>query len=69
MHCLLGICKVKKRPNRTEMLLQKLEVAKEKAEQFDLKYVYHHKIGIPLLDSSEAVATALQQTQAAAAVR
>ncbi|RYH27871.1 hypothetical protein EON65_12880 [archaeon] len=38
-----GICKVLKKPNRTEMLVHKLEVAREKAYQHDLKYVFHHK--------------------------
>lgn len=39
-----GLCKVIKKPNRTEMLFQKLNVALEKADQHDLKYVYHHRI-------------------------
>eukprot|EP00981_Chlorochromonas_danica_P001406 scaffold296_cov164-Ochromonas_danica.AAC.23 len=38
-----GMCKVNKKPNRTEMLLQKLEIAREKAHQHDLKYLFHHK--------------------------
>jgi CRP-like cAMP-binding protein len=41
---LKGMCRVLKKPNRTEMLLQKLTVAEEKAQQHDLKYVFHHKV-------------------------
>lgn len=41
---LKGICKVYKQPNRTEMLVQKLKIAQEKAERHDLKYVFHHKL-------------------------
>jgi CRP-like cAMP-binding protein/tetratricopeptide (TPR) repeat protein len=42
-----GLCKVLKRPNRTEMLMQKLQVAKEKAARIDFKYVYHHGVYNP----------------------
>lgn len=41
---LKGLCTVHKRPNRTEMLYQKLAIAKEKAERHDTKYVFHHKL-------------------------
>lgn len=39
-----GLCKVKKRPHRTEILLQQLNATKKAAEQHDLKYVFHHKL-------------------------
>jgi len=41
---LKGICVVKKQPNRTEMLFQKLSVAKEKANEFDSKYIFDHRL-------------------------
>jgi tetratricopeptide (TPR) repeat protein len=46
-----GLCKVIKKPNRTEMLYQKLNVALEKADQYDLKYVYHHGVSKGMLVS------------------
>jgi len=39
-----GICKVQKQPNRTEMLVQKLSVARERADTFDSKYIFHSKL-------------------------
>ena len=39
-----GVCKVSKRPNGTDILIRRLKDAKSKAEQFDLKYVYHHRL-------------------------
>lgn len=48
---LKGMCKVMKKPNRTEMLLQNLSIANEKAEQHDLKYVFHHRVARGGLES------------------
>ena len=39
-----GVCKVSKRPNGTDILIRRLKDAKTKAEQFDLKYAYHHRL-------------------------
>lgn len=39
-----GMCVVQKQPNRTEMLVQKLTVAREKADEFDSKYLFDHKL-------------------------
>lgn len=58
-----GMCVVKKKPNRTEMLLQKLEIAKERAHQHDLKYVFHHK---PLLFCSETMKRMHEQNNTSA---
>ena len=41
---LKGICIVQKQPNRTEMLKQKLTIAKEKAKIFDSNYLFDHKL-------------------------
>ena len=41
---LKGLCKVLKRPNRTEMLLQRLAEADEQIERHKLKYVYDHTL-------------------------
>lgn len=41
---LKGLCRVTKKPNRTEMLYQKLHAALEKADQHDLKYVFHNTV-------------------------
>lgn len=41
---LKGLTKIYKRPNRTEMIVEKLELTKEKAERHDLKYVYSHNL-------------------------
>lgn len=48
---LKGMCKVMKKPNRTEMLLQNLKVSEERADRHDLKYVFHHKVARGGLDS------------------
>ena len=39
-----GVCKVSKRPNGTDILIRRLKDAKSRAEQFDLKYAYHHRL-------------------------
>eukprot|EP00597_Dinobryon_sp_UTEXLB2267_P014299 CAMPEP_0170116102 /NCGR_PEP_ID=MMETSP0020_2-20130122/12003_1 /TAXON_ID=98059 /ORGANISM="Dinobryon sp., Strain UTEXLB2267" /LENGTH=1446 /DNA_ID=CAMNT_0010344023 /DNA_START=151 /DNA_END=4491 /DNA_ORIENTATION=- len=39
-----GLCKVLKRPNRTEMLVQRLAAAEEKVERHKLKYIYDHTL-------------------------
>jgi hypothetical protein len=39
-----GMCRVFKRPNGTDVLVRRLREAKFKAEQFDLKYAYHHQL-------------------------
>lgn len=41
---LSGMAKVYKKPNGTDFLLRRLKECKFKAEQFDLKYVYHHNL-------------------------
>lgn len=48
-----GLCKVLKRPNRTEMLMQKLQIAKDKAARIDFKYVFHHGVYNPNDDTWE----------------
>ena len=39
-----GVCKVSKRPNGSDILMRRLKDAKTRAEEFDLKYAYHHKL-------------------------
>jgi CRP-like cAMP-binding protein len=41
---LKGICIVQKQPNRTEMLVQKLTTAREKADAFDSRYIFDHRL-------------------------
>jgi hypothetical protein len=39
-----GLCRVHKRPERTEMLHQKLNAVKEKIKRHDAKYVFDHRL-------------------------
>jgi CRP-like cAMP-binding protein len=41
---LKGMCKVVKKPNRTEILVQKLQESEEEANQHDRKYFFHHRV-------------------------
>jgi hypothetical protein len=52
------MCRVTKKPNRTEMLVQKLQIAREKAERHDLKYTYHHKLRNVLTKASTSSSAA-----------
>lgn len=51
-----GMCKVRKRPNRTEMLIEKLRLAKEKADRHDLLYTYHHRESKKIAEGGGAAA-------------
>jgi hypothetical protein len=39
-----GMCKAYKKPHRGEIYLRHLNILKAKAERYDVKYTYHHKM-------------------------
>lgn len=60
---LSGLCKAYKTPNRIEVLERKLIEAKTKAEAYDLKYSYHHKLRnvIPHVEVAQVLSNAQGQ--------